>query len=110
MCTNDGWKGDAQGRNVGEEYTNDERANRRGDRCAVHAPRRRLLEYTRATSTRREQVTESLHCQILHRSYASHRYENVPPLHHDEREEVHALGFKESVLCQSGGVVTEPAR
>ena len=41
-----------------------------------------------------------LHCQIppcLIRRIVPKK--NLPPLHHDKREEVHALCFKESVLC-----------
>jgi hypothetical protein len=59
---------------------------------------------------RRVRVESKLlsHGQIL--TILCDAHENVPPLHHDECEEVHALGFKESVLCQGFGVVTEPAR
>ena len=96
-----GWRGqDAQGRNVGEEDADDERADCRGDRCAVHAPRRRLLEDTRTTRAGREQVTESFALSDPSPSYTTHRTKkNLPPLHHDKGEEVNALCFKESVLC-----------
>ena len=47
-----------QDRNVAEEDTDDERADRRGDRGAVHTPRWRLLEDTRAARASREQVTK----------------------------------------------------
>ena len=99
-CTGADGGQDAQGRNVGEEDADDERADCRGDRCAVHAPRRRLLEDTRATRARREQVTESFALSDPSPSYTSHRTKkNLPPLHHDKGEEVNALCFKESVLC-----------
>ena len=112
MMYRSGWRGqDAQGRNVGEEDADDERADCRRDRCAVHTARRRLLEDTRATRTRREQVTEPFALSDPSPSYTSHRTKkNLPPLHDDECEKVHALGFKESVLCQGDGIVTEPAR
>ena len=48
----------AQSRNVAEEDPNGQCAERRGDRGAVYAPRRWLLEDTRPARARRKQVTE----------------------------------------------------
>ena len=47
-----GWERDAQDRNVAEEDADAERADCCGDRRAIHAPCRRLLEDTRPARAR----------------------------------------------------------
>ena len=63
---------------------------------------------------RRVRVESKLLSHCIVRSltvlYAASYEKNLPPLHHDKCKEVHALSFKESVLCQGGGIVTEPSR
>jgi hypothetical protein len=38
------------------------------------------------------------------------KFTNIPPLHHDEGEKVHALGFVQQVIRQRCGVIAELAR
>jgi hypothetical protein len=101
----------AQGRNVAEEDTNHQCAERCGDRGAVYAPCRWLLEDTRPARARREQVTVPKKKKSLSDPLPlMRRARNVPPLHHNEGEEVHALSLVQQVICQRGRVVAEFAR
>jgi hypothetical protein len=52
---------------------------------------------------------ESRLLQIILSSQKKHKRKrkDAPPLHHDEREEVHALRLIEQIIRQSGGVVTK---
>ena len=49
------------------------------------------------------------HCQILP-LFLMRGQRNVPPLHDDEGEEVHALSFVQQVIRELGGVVAELPR
>ena len=62
---------------------------------------------------RRVRVESKLLCEktvIVRYFPLLRRARNVPPLHHDEGEEVHALGLVQQVIRQRGGVVAELAR
>ena len=63
---------------------------------------------------RRVRVESKLLCEsvTIVRSFSClmRRARNIPPLHHDKGEEVHALCFVQQVFRQLGGVVAELSR